>query len=389
MRQRVVHSEPDTATAATWVLVGLFAVGVVGAVMLSSLNFMGGTATTTTKPVAGAQVTGAPAGGSQATTAPAAASASPAVAAATAREISRAAADVPAPITRTTPATVRIDLETTETLGVLADGETYTYWTFGGTVPGPFLRVRVGDTVEFSLKNAAASTMPHSIDLHAVNGPGGGAGATQTAPGGEKRFTFKALNPGIYVYHCATGPIPLHVINGMYGLILVEPEGGLPKVDREFYVMQGELYTVQPFGAKGKHDFSHEKMLAENPDYVLFNGKVGALTGTGALTAKVGERVRIYIGVGGFLASNFHVIGEIFDTVYPAGAVGSPPDRNVQTTIVPPGGAAMVEFTVDVPGTYLLVDHALARALHKGAAGHLIVTGAERPEIFSGGSGGH
>lgn len=386
MRQRVVHPAPDTGTAATWVLVGLFAVGVVGATILSSLNFMGTTATTT-KASTSVKATPAPSGGAPVIAVPVAASASPA-AVATAREISRAAADVPAPITRSAPATVRIDLETSETLGVLADGETYTYWTFGGTVPGPFLRVRVGDTVELSLKNAASSTMPHSIDLHAVNGPGGGAGATQTAAGAAKRFTFKALNPGIYVYHCATGPIPLHVINGMYGLILVEPEGGLPKVDREFYVMQGELYTVQPFGTKGKHDFSQDKMLAENPDYVLFNGKVGALTGSGALTAKVGERVRIYIGVGGFLASNFHVIGEIFDTVYPAGAVGSPPDRNVQTTIVPPGGAAMVEFTVDVPGTYLLVDHALPRALNKGAAGHLVVTGAERPEIFSGGAGG-
>ncbi len=387
MQRRIVHPEPNTGAVATWFLVAMFAVGVAGATMLSSLNFMG-TPTTTTKTSTSAQVTPAPAGGSPATTAPVAAAA-PVAVAATARELSRAAADVPAPITRTVPATVRIELETTEVLGVLAEGESYTFWTFGGTVPGPFLRVRVGDTVEFNLKNAAASTMPHSIDLHAVNGPGGGAGATQTAPGSEKTFTFKALNPGIYVYHCATGPIPLHIINGMYGLILVEPESGLPKVDREFYVMQGELYTVQPFGAKGKHDFSPDKMLAEHPDYVLFNGKVGALTGAGALTAKVGERVRIYIGVGGFLASNFHVIGEIFDTVYPEGAVGSPPRHNVQTTIVPPGGAAMVEFTVDAPGTYVLVDHALPRALNKGAAGHLVVTGAERPEIFSGAGGGH
>lgn len=390
MQRRVRHPAPDTGTAATWVLVGLFAVGVAGATMLSSLNFMGGTAdrgtsATTTKAATSAPATSAPTSGSQATTAPVAASAPPA-AAATAREISRAAADVPAPITRTAPATVRIDLETTEVLGTLGDGQTYAYWTFGGTVPGPFLRVRVGDTVEFHLKNATGSTTPHSIDLHAVTGPGGGAGATQTDPNKETQFTFKALNPGLYVYHCATAPIPVHITNGMYGLILVEPEGGLPKVDKEFYVMQSEVYSIQPFGTKGKHDFSPDHMLAENPDYVLFNGKVGALTGDGALTAKVGERVRIYIGVGGYLSSNFHVIGEIFDTVYPEGAVGSAPLRNVQTTHIPAGGAAMVEFTVDVPGTFLLVDHALPRALNKGAAGHLVVTGAQDPAIFSGGS---
>ncbi len=298
-------------------------------------------------------------------------------------EISRAAADVPAPITRSSPATVIVNLETREVTAKLDEGQTYTYWTFDGTVPGPMLRVRVGDTVELHIKNAPNDTLQHSIDLHAVNGPGGGASASIVSPGQEAKFTFKALNAGLYVYHCATGPVPMHITNGMFGMILVEPVAGLPKVDHEYYMMQSELYTTTPFGTPGQHEFSNQKLLAETPDYVLFNGRVGALTGPGALKARVGETVRIYFGVGGFVASNFHVIGEIFDRVYPEGALGQPL-ANVQTTLVPAGGATAVEFTVNVPGRYTLVDHALPRALNRGAAGYLEVEGEPDPSVFDG-----
>jgi len=307
----------------------------------------------------------------------------------TVKEISRPASDVPPPITRTTPAKIVVTLETKEVIATLDEGTTFSYWTFDGTVPGPMLRVRVGDTVELHLKNAPNDLMQHSIDLHAVNGPGGGSGATAVMPGKEAVLTFKALNAGLYVYHCATAPIPIHITNGMFGLILVEPVGGLPKVDHEYYVMQSELYTNAAFGTPGHHDVSNDKLLNESPDYVLFNGRVGALTGAGSLTAKVGESVRIYFGVGGFVSSNFHIIGEIFDRVYPEGALGQPL-TNVQTTAVPAGGAMAVEFTVQVPGRYLLVDHALPRALNKGAAGYLEVSGAADPSIFDGAAGaGH
>ena len=188
------------------------------------------------------------------------------------------------------------------------------------------------------------------------------------------------------MYHCATPPIPMHVANGMYGLILVEPEEGLPPVDREFYVVQGEVYSTQPFGTAGNHTFSNDHLLAEHADYVIFNGRVGALTGDRALTAKVGERIRIFFGDGGFLISSFHVIGEIFDRVYQEGSVGTEPSRNIQTTLVPAGGATIVELTLQIPGRYLLVDHNLGRALGKGAAGHLEVTGPGDPAIFSGGT---
>ncbi len=304
---------------------------------------------------------------------------------------------VPPPVDRAGPAKVVVELTTKEAKGTLASGVEYTFWTFGGTVPGPFIRVRVGDTVQIRLKNDKASLNWHSIDLHAVTGPGGGATVTQVGPGEERVFEWKALNPGLYVYHCATPHIPVHVANGMYGLILVEPERGLPRVDREYYVMQGEFYTQGRTLESGHQPFDPEKARNERPEYVVFNGRVGSLLNEGALKAKVGETVRLFVGNGGpNLVSSFHVIGEIFDVVYPEGAVGSAPSRNVQTTLIPVGGSAIVEFKVEVPGRYLLVDHSLFRALEKGALGSLVVTGADAPEIFKslspaapGGTGGH
>ncbi len=297
-------------------------------------------------------------------------------------DISRDPREVGTPVGARGPQHLKVNLETTEVLGQLMDGSTYKYWTFNNKVPGPFIRVRVGDTVEVNLANKADSHMIHSVDFHAVTGPGGGATVTQAAPGNNKSFVFKALSPGLYVYHCATPMVAQHISNGMYGMILVEPEGGLPKVDREFYVMQGELYTAQKHGTAGENEFSLEKLLAEQPEHLIFNGNHDALTKTHRMEAKVGETVRIFFGVGGPNAtSSFHVIGEIFDRVYSMGDLTSPPLRNVQTTTVAPGGATMVEFKVDVPGRYILVDHALSR-MEKGLAGFLYVTGNDNPEVF-------
>jgi nitrite reductase (NO-forming) len=292
---------------------------------------------------------------------------------------------VPPPITRKHATQVVVDLEVVEKTMRLADGVEYEVWTFGGTVPGSFIRVREGDLVEFHLKNHATSRMPHNIDLHAVTGPGGGAKASMTLPGGESVFTFTALNPGLYIYHCATMPIGVHIANGMYGLILVEPAEGLPPVDREYYVLQSEFYTKGKFGEAGLQAFDMEKALAEEPEYVVFNGAVGAVAGEGALRAKAGETVRLYVGnAGPNLASSFHVIGEIFDNVYVEG--GAMVNHNVQTTLIPAGGAAIVEFRVDVPGSYALVDHSIFRAVNKGAMAMLEVSGEENVAIFSGGT---
>ncbi|HSO12503.1 MAG TPA: copper-containing nitrite reductase [Anaerolineales bacterium] len=300
-------------------------------------------------------------------------------------DIIRDPSDLPAPLPNRGPEKVVINLETVEVAGKLADGTTYKYWTFNGAVPGPFLRIRVGDTVEVHLKNLPESVMAHSVDFHAVTGPGGGAVATQTMPGGETMFTFKAINPGLYVYHCATPMVAHHIANGMYGLILVEPEGGLPPVDREFYVMQGELYTAQPYGTKGALTEDVDKLLNENPEYFVFNGAaMGLTTEEHRLHANVGETVRIFFGVGGpNFTSSFHVIGEIFDRVYNQASLTSNPLTDVQTTLVPPGGATMVEFKLEVPGRYILVDHALSR-LERGLAGFLMVEGDANPDIFDG-----
>ena len=276
---------------------------------------------------------------------------------------------------------VIVHLEATEEEGELADGVTYKFWTFNSTVPGTFIRIRVGDEVELHLKNASNSVMPHNIDLHAVNGPGGGAEATNVAPGKTAIFNFKALNPGLFVYHCAAAPVPMHIANGMYGLILVEPAGGLPKVDREYYIMQSEFYTKGKTDEKGLQEFDQDKGVDENPSYVVFNGKKNALMGDKMLEAKVGETVRLYVGnAGPNLASSFHVIGEIFDRVYVEG--GTKINENVQTTLIPAGGAVIVEFKVEEPGEYVLVDHSIFRAFNKGAIGKLKVTGEKNPKVF-------
>jgi nitrite reductase (NO-forming) len=225
--------------------------------------------------------------------------------------------------------------------------------------------------------------MPHNVDLHAVTGPGGGATSTFTAPGHQTQFSFRALNAGVFVYHCATPPVGMHVANGMYGLIVVEPDEGYPSVDHEYYVMQGDFYTQGDYREPGLQPFSMERAIHEDPAYVLFNGRDGALVGDHALTANVGETVRIFFGVGGpSLTSSFHVIGEIFDRVWLEG--GTTESRDVQTTSVPPGGSAVVDFAVQIPGTYVLVDHALIRAFNHGALGMLRVSGDGDPVVYSG-----
>ena len=288
---------------------------------------------------------------------------------------------VPPAIGARAPTLVKVHIETVELVGKLDDGTSFTYWTFDKKVPGPMLRVKAGDSVQLTLANARNSTAVHSIDLHGVTGPGGGAEHLQVPPGGEKTITFKALNPGLYVYHCATASVPHHISAGMYGLILVEPEGGLPKVDKEFYVMQGDIYTKGAHGTKGHQDFDHAKLANETPDYYVFNGAAGALTKEHKLSAKVGETVRIYFGVGGpNKTSSFHVIGEIFDRVWVEGSTNEPL-KNVQTTMVPAGGATMVEFKVDYPGKYVLVDHSLSR-VGRGLAGFLHVDGPADASVY-------
>jgi len=289
---------------------------------------------------------------------------------------------VPVPTGRKEPANIKVSLRAKEVISEVAPGILFNYWTYDGRVPGPMLRVREGDTVELSLTNDASSLHMHNIDLHAVTGPGGGAVLTNVNPGETKTFSWLAMNPGLYVYHCATSNVSTHNSHGQYGLILVEPKEGLSTVDKEFYLMQGELYTAGGIGKKGLVAFNSEGLIDGVPTYITFNGKVEQAP---RMKAKVGDRIRIYVGNGGVnLISSFHAIGEIFDVVYPEAAMGegSAIFKNVQTTSIPAGGAAIVEFTVDVPGKYTLVDHALAR-MNKGAWAILEIEGEPHPEILS------
>ncbi|MBL1433980.1 nitrite reductase, copper-containing [Candidatus Wolfebacteria bacterium] len=296
-------------------------------------------------------------------------------------DIARDPRDLPGPIERDYEDDVYITIEAREVVSDMAEDVTFNYWTFGGQVPGPFLRVREGDNVHLTLKNLETNIHQHSIDLHAVTGPGGGSAVIGANPGEENTLDFKALNPGLYVYHCATPNVANHMAHGMYGLILVEPKEKLTVVDHEFYVMQGEFYSVGELGRKGLQVFDGKKMLAGDPSYIVFNGRTGALTDQ--MQVNTGESVRMYVGNGGVnLISSFHIIGEIFDRVFPEAATNVVLE-NVQTTLVPAGGATMVEFTAEVPGTYILVDHALAR-LDRGAWGTLIVNGEENPDIYHG-----
>ena len=292
------------------------------------------------------------------------------------------APEVPPAIDRDHPAKVRVKMETVEKTMTMEDGVEYHYWTFNGDVPGQMIRVREGDTVEVEFSNNPSSTVPHNVDFHAATGQGGGAEASFTAPGHTSTFSFKALQAGLYIYHCAVAPVGMHIANGMYGLILVEPKEGLPKVDKEFYIVQGDFYTKGKKGAQGLQPFDMDKAIAEQPEYVVFNGHVGSIAGDNALKAKTGETVRMYVGNGGpNLVSSFHVIGEIFDKVYVEG--GKLINENVQSTLIPAGGAAMIEFKVDVPGSYTVVDHSIFRAFNKGALGQLKVEGDENPEIMT------
>jgi len=305
--------------------------------------------------------------------------------------------DLPGPLNRGVSATVHLFLGAEEVTAEIEPGTTLDYWTYNGTVPGPFFRVRVNDTVVVHFRNDEGNLMEHSVDFHAVTGPGGGAASAKARPGLWGNFTFRPLNPGLFVYHCATPHIPTHISLGMYGLILVEPEAGLPTLDaagrpiKELYVMQGDVYTKWPAGTDGHQLFDDAALLREDPAYVVFNGRYQALTGNHAMQAVVNDTVRIFFGVGGpNLISSFHVIGEIFDRVYAAGDVLSPPQQSVQTVLVAPGGATIVEFTLQVAADYILVDHSLTRAINKGALGILSVSGTSVPGVYEGSGGtGH
>ncbi|HEX5474270.1 MAG TPA: copper-containing nitrite reductase [Vicinamibacterales bacterium] len=293
------------------------------------------------------------------------------------------APQVPPPIDRRSPALIHVELDSTQTDIGIFPGVLYKAWTFNNHVPGPFIRAREGDTLEVTVTNSDPGGMPHNLDFHAVSGPGGGGLVTTVTPGGRTTARFTLLYPGLFVYHCGAAPVMDHLANGMYGLLLVEPKGGLPHADREYYVMQSEFYTTPPTQGSREVQYSHEDGLNETPRYIVFNGGANMM-GDGALRADVGETVRIFFGnAGPNKVSSFHVVGAVLEHVYREGDLVSPPARDLQTTLVPPGGATVVDFTPQEPGAYTLLDHAIFR-IEKGAVGMLRVGGMARPDIYEG-----
>ncbi|KAK5202762.1 hypothetical protein LTR41_011489 [Exophiala xenobiotica] len=298
------------------------------------------------------------------------------------------APNVPPSITRDYPVVLKVDLTTTIKKTQLTGAYKYEQWTFNDQVPGPFIRARVGDIVEVTFTNKDKSGMPHNIDCHAVLGPGGGSAVTTTEENQTKTARFKLLCPGLFVYHSAAAPVPVHIANGMFGLMYVQPaEHDLPAVDKEYCVMQSEWYHEPPeVDDKGRKsnqvEFSYPNALREEPEAVVFNGSESALTRDKPLKANINDTVRIFFGnAGPNLTSAFHVIGGNFRRAYRDGDVVSPPAQFVSTLSVPPGGATIVDMHMLVPGTMTLVDHAIFR-LDKGGVGYLNVTGKPRPDIY-------
>ncbi|MDA0771135.1 MAG: copper-containing nitrite reductase [Chloroflexi bacterium] len=283
-----------------------------------------------------------------------------------------------------TPRNVRFTLETEEYEAEIAPGITFPFLSFNGAVPGPAIVVCLGDWVEVTFKNPAESRHAHNVDFHAATGALGGGGVSTVSPGKQTTFRFQVLKEGAFVYHCAVAPIPMHVTSGMYGSIIVLPTGGLPDVDKQFYLMEGDFYTKPSEDDPSKHVYSPERISNENPSFVVTNGKVGALTGDNALKINVGDTVRYFYGQAND-ESWIHIIGGHFDKVFARGSFNpnSAIEYGVETTTVAAGSVTVVEYTFRYPGMYLFVNHKLIRATEKGQAVQMVVEGPENTDIMT------
>lgn len=257
----------------------------------------------------------------------------------------------------------RVRMTTTHVPHVLSSTVTYNGWAFDGKIPGPVVRVTVGDTVDFTIVNA--SPIQHSMDFHAAEIAPSRA-YVNVNPGDSLTFRFVARVPGAFMYHCGTAPVAAHIANGMYGAIIVDPAVPLPPA-REFVVVQSEFY-LSDAAADGAHSLDWPQLLDLSPDHVVFNGVPGQYAAN-PLQVDVGERVRFYVvNAGPNRVSSFHVVGAIFDRVR-VGGFGAPLE-GVQTFNVPVGGGAIFEARLAEEGLYPFVSHAFSDAT-KGAVGIL------------------
>jgi nitrite reductase (NO-forming) len=268
-------------------------------------------------------------------------------------------ADVPA----YRPATVhKVHFDMTEKVVEIAPGKVVKVWTFGDRVPGPVVRVRVGDTVEATVVNK--TKMPHSIDFHAARIAPDRA-FRDVAPGDSFTFRFEASSPGVFMYHCGTAPVVHHIANGMYGMIIVEPEGGLPPVDRELAFVQSEFYVSDTPGSPA----DDAKLMSKDADVVAFNGYAGQYKER-PIVVNRGERIRAFVlAAGPNTWSAFHVVGTIFDRAWQD---GNPANEQIgnQTLNLAASQGAIAEFRLDEEGTYPFVTHDFTNAT-KGAVGLL------------------
>lgn len=297
--------------------------------------------------------------------------------------------DIPDPVEWDDPRHHEWEIQTEEYDVEIEPGVTHRMMTFEGQVPGPLYRARVGDTVHLTFDVPEEYNVDiHNIDFHAVYGPGGGGVDTLLEPGdGPAEIEFRLEYPGAHIYHCAPGHHDQHISSGMFGAIVVEPEEGLPAVDREFYFGQHELYTDGQTGEEGHHRWNHEAAMAEDPTYVLLNGEPNRYVedGTeGPLHAETGETVRVFWANGGpNLVSNPHPIGNVWSRWYDYGDLVSDAHENVEGGALPAGTTAVGEMELPVPGPINLVDHALSRVVHKGLLAQIAVDGEPNDDVYN------
>ena len=271
----------------------------------------------------------------------------------------------------------RIRLEMKHAPIVIAPGVTYAAWTFEGTVPGPALHVRQGDTVDFTLVNGA--NIPHSMDFHAAEiAPS--KYYTNVMPGDSLHYRFVARVPGAFMYHCGTAPVAMHIANGMYGALVVDPATPRPKA-KELVLVQSEFYLNAKPDRDGNQGLDWQKLLGQAPDHIVFNGRAGQYA-SHPIEARPNELIRIYlVNAGPNRISSFHVVGGIFERVFEDGTQANPL-IGVQTVNVPVGGGAIFEIRLREPGDYPFVTHAFADAT-KGGVGVLRASGGASARVSS------
>lgn len=281
-----------------------------------------------------------------------------------------AATATPAPVDPHAPPLTRqrlrhVRFEISHANVTIAPGVTYYAWTFGGTIPGPFLRVTQGDTVDFTLVNRAPQ--PHSIDFHAAEiAPS--RYYVNINPGDSLHYRFVARVPGVFMYHCGTAPVAMHIANGMYGALIVDPARPRPPAN-EVVLVQSEFYLTPEGASASLRSLDWKRLLELSPDYVVFNGRAAQYAAHPIVVAP-GEPIRLYVvNAGPNRISSFHVVGAIFARVFDDGSLKRPLE-GVQTVNVPVGGGMIFETRLREPGDYPFVTHAFADAT-KGAVGIL------------------